>query len=219
MEGFTEEHQSKLKEAKVLVIGAGGLGSPVLLYLAAAGIGSIGIVEFDTVSLSNLNRQVLYTHSDVGKSKAKLAGKIVRNVNPYCEINVLEEKWEDKERALNIAKNYEIIVDCTDNYSSRLLTDLISRELCIPFVYGAIYNYEGQVSVFNYKGCRGYRDFIKEEPEKRQKQVGVLGPLPGIIGSIQAVEVIKIVSGTGEVLADKMLICSVKYNRYQVLEL
>lgn len=218
IDSFTEEEQQKIKKAKVLVIGAGGLGSPVLLYLTAAGVGTIGIVEFDTVDLSNLNRQVLYASSDIGAEKAKLLSDPLIALNPNCTILTIAEKW-GVDNALSIATDYDIIVDCTDNYETRYLSDEISRKLSIPMIYGAIYQMEGQVAVFNYKGSKSYSDLFPKSAEAHyQKAGGVIGPIAGVIGSMQAAEALKIITGLGEVLANKMFTISLKYNRSKLVD-
>lgn len=151
--------QTKLNNAKVLVIGAGGLGSPVLIYLAAAGIGTIGIVDDDIVSLSNLQRQILYKSSEIGKIKAEIAKQRLLENNPD---NIIETYITriNSANASDLARNYDIIVDCTDNYDSRYVIDTVSKQLNIPMVYGAISKYSGQVSVFNYKGVNRTRIYL-----------------------------------------------------------
>ncbi len=204
-----EEGQLKLKNAKVLVIGAGGLGSPILLYLTAAGIGTIGIIDFDNIEESNLQRQVLFSSADVGKPKSYTAKEKLEKKNPFISITAYNEKLTPK-NAISLFKKYDIIVDGTDNFSTRYLIN----DACVltnkPLVYGAIHRFEGQVAVFNYKGSATYRCLFPEPPEEGSVQtcseVGVIGILPGIIGSFQANEVLKMVLGIGEILSDKLLI-------------
>ncbi len=211
---FGIQGQKKLKAAKVLVVGAGGLGSPVLLYLAAAGVGTIGIVDFDSVDDSNLQRQVLYTINDVGLSKAETAKKKLTALNPYITINVYKEAYT-KDNALRIIENYDIVADGTDNFPTRYLTN----DACVLAnkvnVYASIFRFEGQVSVFNYldkNGERGpnYRDLFPSPPPPGMvpncAEGGVLGVLPGIIGSMQANEVIKIITGVGEPLSGRLFL-------------
>ncbi|WP_394758372.1 molybdopterin-synthase adenylyltransferase MoeB, partial [Flavobacterium sp.] len=211
---FGIEAQEKLKAAKVLVIGAGGLGSPLLLYLTAAGVGKIGIVEFDVVDESNLQRQVLYDVSDIGKSKAKTAKKKLSKLNPHILIEVFEKPFT-AQNAKKISKDYDIIADGTDNFPTRYLTN----DVCVLYdkvnVYASIFRFEGQVSVFNYvekNGERGpnYRDLFPEPPPPGTvpscAEGGVLGVLPGIIGSLQANEVIKIITGVGEPLSGRLFL-------------
>ena len=219
IDGFSPEHQEKLKKARVLVIGAGGLGSPLLLYLTAAGVGNIGLVEKDTVALVNLQRQILYSSDEVGQSKAILSARRLRALNPDCQVTVFKDWWTE-ELGFIIAGNYDLIVDCSDNYESRYTSDAISLHFAIPFVYGAIFQLEGQLSVFNYQGCKSYREFFPDAKNTAVKSpIGVLGPVPGIIGSMQAAETIKIITGLGEVMAGKLFIMSLLNNRFQIIKL
>ena len=211
---FNVEGQKKLKAAKVLCIGSGGLGSPLLLYLAAAGIGHLGIVDFDVVDDSNLQRQVLFTVDDVGKSKAETAKKRLEALNPHIKITVYNMPFT-KDNALELVKDYDVVVDGTDNFPTRYLVN----DACVLAnkvnVYGSIFRFEGQVSVFNYlneDGTRGpnYRDMFPEPPPPglvpNCAEGGVLGVLPGIIGSMQASEVIKVITGVGEPLAGRLFL-------------
>lgn len=211
---FGMEGQEKLKAAKVLVIGAGGLGSPVLLYLTAAGVGTIGIVDFDVVDESNLQRQVLFSTQDIGKSKAETAVQKLSHQNPHIKFHIHNLKLA-KENALGIFKEYDVIVDGSDNFPTRYLVN----DACIitdkPLVFGSIFKFEGQVTVFNYKtkaGERGptYRCLFPEPPAEGEvpncSEIGVLGVLPGMIGSMQANEAIKVFTGIGESLSGKLLI-------------
>jgi len=211
---FGREGQEKLKRAKVLVIGSGGLGSPVLLYLAAAGVGHIGIVDFDVVDDSNLQRQVLFTVDDVGQSKAQTAKKRIEALNPYIEVTVHETRFT-KDNALDIIKDYDVVADGTDNFPTRYLVN----DACVlsgkTNVYASIYRFEGQVSVFNQPledGTRGpnYRDLFPSPPPPGLvpscAEGGVLGILPGIIGTMQASEVIKVITGVGDTLAGRLFL-------------
>ena len=202
-----ESGQEKLKSAKVLVIGAGGLGCPVLQYLTAAGIGTVGIIDFDLVDESNLQRQILYSIDDIGKNKALAAKNRLEKLNPFVNFTIYQERLTTK-NALSLFNQYDIVVDGTDNFSTRYLVNdacLITNK---PLVYGAIYKFEGQVSVFNYKNGPSYRCLFPEPPKAGSvpscSEVGVIGVLPGIIGSMQANEVIKIILGLGEVLSEKL---------------
>ena len=211
---FGVEGQIKLKEAKVLVIGSGGLGSPVLLYLTAAGIGNIGIVDFDVVDESNLQRQILFTVDDKGNSKAETAKKRLLGLNPHVNITVHNTRFTS-ENAMDIIKDYDIVADGTDNFPTRYLVN----DACVlagkTNVYASIFRFEGQVSVFNYEnedGTRGpnYRDMFPEPPPPglvpNCAEGGVLGVLPGIIGSMQAAEVIKVITGIGEPLVGRLFL-------------
>jgi sulfur-carrier protein adenylyltransferase/sulfurtransferase len=208
LEGFGIEKQQLLHNAKVLVIGAGGLGVPVLQYLTAMGIGTIGIVEHDNISLTNLQRQVLYTTQDEGKPKLQMAIHRLKQLNP--EVNLIpHDTWLLPENALQIIAYYDVVVDCSDNFGTRYLVNDACVLLSKPFVYGAIHKYEGQVSVFNYNGSATYRCLFPEQPEPGTMQncsdIGVLGILPGIIGTYQANETVKIICGIGEPLQNQLL--------------
>ena len=204
-----EVGQEKLKAAKVLVIGAGGLGCPVLQYLTAAGVGTIGIIDFDVVDETNLQRQILFTINDIGKNKAITAKERLEQLNPYVKFEVYPEKVTPK-NALEIFKHYDVVVDGTDNFSTRYLVN----DACVitekPLIYGAIYKFEGQVSVFNYQGGPTYRCLFPEPPKAGSvpncSDVGVLGVLPGLIGTQQANEVLKIILEIGVPLSGKLLI-------------
>ncbi len=211
---FGAEGQQKLSVAKVLIVGAGGLGCPMLSYLTAAGIGVIGIIDDDVVDESNLQRQVLYTTEDIGKSKAEVAAEKLRLANPLITIHVYEERLT-AENAIEIFESYDIVADGTDNFPTRYLVNDACVILAKTNVYGSVYRFEGQVSVFNYLQEDGtfspnYRDLYPEPPEPGSvpncAEGGVLGVLPGIIGTMQASEIIKIASGVGEPLIGKLLL-------------
>jgi molybdopterin/thiamine biosynthesis adenylyltransferase/rhodanese-related sulfurtransferase len=206
---FDEEAQWKLKNAKVIVIGAGGLGCPVLQYLTAAGVGTITIVDEDRISLSNLQRQILYHVNDLGNSKSDTAVTKLRLLNPNVHFNSINKKITSA-NALTILKDHHLIVDCTDNFPTRYLINDACVLLNIPFVYGSIFRYEGQVSVFNFNGSPNYRDLYPAPPAPDSvpncEEGGVLGVLPGIIGSLQANEAIKMITGLGQPLSGKLLL-------------
>lgn len=211
---FGMEGQKKLKSSKVLAIGTGGLGSPMLQYLAAAGVGTIGIVDFDVVESSNLQRQVLFGESDVGQSKVKVAKKKLEDINPHINIEVHETRLTS-ENALEIMDGYDVVADGTDNFPTRYLVNDASIFLDIPNVYGSIFQFEGQVAVFNYTDENGekgpnYRDLFPTPPPPglvpNCAEAGVLGVLPGIIGSLQANEVIKVLTGIGKPLVGRMFL-------------
>ncbi|MCX2679939.1 HesA/MoeB/ThiF family protein [Galbibacter sp. EGI 63066] len=209
LKGFGAEAQSKLKNAKVLVVGAGGLGVPVLQYLNAMGIGTLGIVENDTVDLSNLQRQVLYGEADVGLSKLEVAKMKLMDQNSETDINA-HETFLNRENALEIIEEYDVVVDATDNFPTRYLINDACVILKKPFVYGALHEFEGQISVFNYKGGPTYRCLFPTMPGKDEvpdcNENGVLGIIPGIIGNLQALETVKVITGIGEVLSGQLLI-------------
>lgn len=208
---FGEESQLKLKAARVLIIGSGGLGSPALLYLTAAGVGTIGIVDFDVVDDSNLQRQVLFDIREIGKPKVEAAKRRLEALNPYVNI-VIHNTHINSGNALEIIKDYDVVADGTDNFPTRYLVNDATLLLDKPNVYGSVFQFEGQVSVFNYvdrNGVRGpnYRDLYPTPPPPGLvpscAEGGVLGVLPGIIGSFQALEVIKIITGVGEPLSGR----------------
>ncbi len=201
--------QEKLAAAKVLVIGAGGLGCPVLQYLAAAGVGTLGIADADNIEISNLQRQVLYTEEEIGQSKALTAAKKLISLNPNIKIQT-HIVYIDSTNALELLRDYDIIVDGSDNFATRYLVNDACIILSKPMVSGAVYKFEGQVSVFNYKKGPTYRCIFPEPPNANESpncaDIGVVATLPGIIGTIQANEVIKIITGIGEVLSGRLLV-------------
>ena len=214
LDEFGLENQLKLKQSRVLVIGAGGLGSPALLYLAAAGIGKIGIVDFDNVDMTNLQRQVIFTSEDVGKNKADAAADRLKGLNPLIEIKSYPLKITSA-NALDLLKDYDVVLDGSDNFPTRYLINDACVLLRKPLVHGSILKFEGQVSVFNLQKedktfSANYRDLFPQPPSPESipncEQAGVLGVLPGMIGSLMANEVIKIITGIGKPLADKLLI-------------
>lgn len=225
LEGFGIAAQEKLANAKVLVIGAGGLGCPILQYLAAAGVGHLGIADYDNISFSNLNRQILFGQADLGKSKVAIAASKVHALNNLVQITSYQEQWN---QALSIAHfpNYDIIVDATDNFASRYLINDGCVLLNKPLVFGAVSKYEGQVAVFN-KEQHGiavnYRDLFPEPPKNDEvmncAEGGVLGVIPGIIGVMQATEVIKLLTGVGQILANQLVTYNALTNDYLKVQL
>ncbi|EGV44372.1 dinucleotide-utilizing protein [Bizionia argentinensis JUB59] len=203
-----EVGQLKLKQSKVLVIGAGGLGCPVLQYLTAAGIGTIGVIDHDVVEQSNLQRQILFTIADIGLSKAECAVKRLRLLNPFINFTSYSKKLSI-DNAIKLFENYDIIVDGTDNFPTRYLINDAAVITNKPIVFGSILKFEGQVSVLNFKNGPTYRCLFPVSPKPNEvpncTDIGVLGILPGIIGSLQANEVLKIVLGLGMVLSGKLL--------------
>ena len=210
--------QQKLSNARVLVVGAGGLGCPVLQYLAAAGVGTIGIVDGDFVNESNLQRQILYKTVDVGQPKADCASRALTALNPLVNTKPMADFLTSK-NAIEIVDNYDIVVDGTDQIHTRYLLDDVCWLLDKPLVYGAIHKFEGQVSVFNYQNGPTYRDLFPTPPNPESiptcNDVGVLGVLPGIMGNMQANEVLKIILGYGEVLSGKLWLFNAKTNTTQ----
>jgi len=214
--------QRKLKAAKVLLVGAGGLGSPLGLYLAAAGVGTVGLVDFDVVDATNLQRQVLYGSSDVGRSKLDAAAERLRDVNPHVEI-IPHEVRLTSENALRILEPYDVVVDGTDNFPTRYLVNDACVLLGKPNVYGSIFRFEGQVSVFFAEKGPCYRCLFPEPPPPGLvpscAEGGVLGVLPGIVGSLQALETIKLILGAGESLIGRLLLFDALMLRWRELKL
>jgi adenylyltransferase/sulfurtransferase len=209
---FNIEGQKKLKNAKVLVIGTGGLGAPLLLYLTAAGVGTIGIVDMDVVDDSNLQRQVLFTVKDVGRPKVEVAAERLTQLNPHVKFVTYNTQFYSS-NAFDILKDYDVVADGTDNFPTRYLVNDASVLLGKTNVYGSIFRFDGQVTVFNYQYENGevgpnYRDLYPEPPPPGLvpscAEGGVLGVLPGIIGSMQASEVIKVITGVGDPLVGRL---------------
>lgn len=200
-----EAGQLKLCQAKVLVIGAGGLGAPVLQYLVAAGIGKIGIVDADVVSLSNLQRQILYKENEIGEPKAQKAKANLQQLNSEVEIKTYPFILE-RSNAADIIRDYDMVMGCTDNFASRVCIDKETKIQGKTFIHGSISEFEGQVSVFNFKGGPSYTDLFPDTPDETNLPKGVMGVLPGIIGSLMACETIKIITGLGEVLSGKLMV-------------
>ena len=216
------EGQERLKAARVLIVGAGGLGSPVALYLAAAGVGRLGLVDFDSVDVSNLQRQILYGASDVGRSKLEAASVRLRETNPHVEVQPHVCRL-DSSNALEILEPYDVIVDGTDNFATRYLVNDACVLLGKPNVYGSIFRFEGQVSVFWGDRAPCYRCLFAEPPPPDAvpscAEGGVLGVLPGIIGSLQANEAIKLILGAGEPLVGRLLLFEALGMRFRELRL
>ncbi|MDZ7955936.1 molybdopterin-synthase adenylyltransferase MoeB [Nostoc sp. DedQUE09] len=216
------EGQKRLKAASVMCIGTGGLGSPLLLYLAAAGIGRIGIVDFDVVDTSNLQRQVIHGTSWVGKPKIESAKNRIHEINPYCQVDLYETRLTS-ENALDLIQPYDIVVDGTDNFPTRYLVNDACVLLNKPNVYGSILRFEGQATVFNYEGGPNYRDLFPEPPPPGMvpscAEGGVLGILPGIIGLIQATEAVKIILGQGNTLSGRLLLYNALDMKFRELKL
>jgi sulfur-carrier protein adenylyltransferase/sulfurtransferase len=209
MPEVTAEGQRRLKAARILCIGAGGLGSPAALYLAAAGVGAIGIVDFDEVDLSNLQRQILHGTKDIGRSKLESARDRLRDINPEIEIELHECRFSS-ENASQLVTQYDLVVDGSDNFPTRYLSNDVCVFACKPNVYGSVFRFEGQTTVFApHLGGPCYRCLFPEPPPPDSvpncAQAGVLGVLPGIIGMLQAIETIKLIVGIGEPLVGRLL--------------
>jgi adenylyltransferase/sulfurtransferase len=214
------EGQQKLKSASVCVIGAGGLGSPALLYLAAAGIGRIGIVDDDSVDLTNLQRQIIHSNAAIGEPKTESAARRINELNPDVTVEIHNCRL-GVENALDILVNYDIILDGVDNIPTRYIISDACEILGKPWVYGSIFRFEGQISLFNFEGGPNYRDLFPDPPPPESvpscAEAGVLGVLPGVIGSIQATEALKVILGIGENLSGKLLIYDAKNLDFKTL--
>jgi len=215
-----EEGQKRLLNASVMVIGAGGLGSPALLYLAAAGIGRIGIIDDDRVDITNLQRQVIHATASVGSLKVESAAIRIKQLNPEVEV-VEHEVRLNVENALELLAGYDVIIDGTDNFPTRYTVSDACEILGTPWVFGSIHRFEGQVSVFNHEGGPNYRDLFPSAPPPELApncaEAGVLGVLPGIVGSIQAAEAIKLILGIGEPLSGQLLVIDAKTMKMRAL--
>ena len=212
--GFGQAAQQKLKGARVLVVGVGGLGAPLLSYLVAAGVGTVGLVDFDVVEASNLHRQVLFTEDDVGHSKVEVAAERLRRQNPHVRLETHNVKLSS-DNALAIIQEYDIVADGSDNFATRYLVNDACVLLNKVNVYAAIFRFEGQVAVFNHPDAQGgrgpnYRDLFPQPPLPGTvpscAEGGVLGVLPGVVGSLQANEVIKVITGLGEPLSGRLFL-------------
>jgi adenylyltransferase/sulfurtransferase len=216
------EGQKRLKAASVLCIGTGGLGSPLLLYLAAAGIGRLGIVDFDVVDHSNLQRQVIHGTSWVGKPKISSAKHRIHEINPFCQVDAYNTRISSQ-NALELIQPYDIVVDGTDNFPTRYLVNDACVLLNKPNVYGSIFRFEGQATVFNYQEGPNYRDLYPEPPPPGMvpscAEGGVLGILPGIIGVIQATETVKIILRQGNTLSGRLLLFNALEMKFRELKL
>lgn len=212
--------QQKLTDAKVLVVGCGGLGCPILLYLTAAGVGTIGLMDDDLVTLSNLQRQVLYQQADIGKPKVSIAEERLMALNNEVSFRVYQERLTPQ-NAISIFSQYDIIVDATDNFATRYLINDACVLIHKPFVSGAISKFEGQVSVFNYNNGPTYRDLFPTPPPPELAPncsiQGIMGVVTGIVGSLQANEVIKLITEIGEVLGGKLLLLDLLSNQQRVI--
>ncbi|MGY3090617.1 molybdopterin/thiamine biosynthesis adenylyltransferase/rhodanese-related sulfurtransferase [Hymenobacter sp. UYAg731] len=212
--------QQKLKAARVLVVGCGGLGCPVLQYLAAAGVGTLGLLDFDTVDDSNLQRQVLYAPADVGRPKAVVAAEKLRAQNPFIALQT-HQVVLSAANALALFAEYDLVVDCSDNFATRYLVNDACVVLGKALVFGAIFKFEGQVSVFNYQNGPTYRCLHPVPPAPGEApncaEIGVLGVLPGLIGTMQANEALKIILEIGEVLSGRLLLVDALSMRFQTI--
>lgn len=212
-----EAGQQKLLQAKILVIGAGGLGCPILQYLTAAGVGEIGIADDDVVALNNLHRQVLYTENHVGKLKVEAATEVLQRMNSGIKINQHIVRLDNK-NILPIIRLYDVVIDATDNIPTRYIVNDACHLHKKPLIYGSILRFEGQLAVFNYQTSVTYRDLFPQQPKENEiadcNEAGVIGVLPGIIGSLQAAEAIKIITGIGQVASGKLITYNMLQNSF-----
>ena len=219
LEEIGEEGQAKLKNAKILIIGVGGLGSPSILYLAAAGIGTLGLVDFDTVEENNLQRQIIHSVKDLKKSKLESAKESILNLNPEVKLNLHNTRINEKNA--EIVKDYDIIIDATDNLQVRYFINDACLKFNKPLIYGGISKFEGQVSVFNYKNGPCFRCFIKEDKRSilNCNETGVLSSIPGVIGTIEATEALKIILDKGEILSGRLLFYDALNSKFREIKI
>jgi adenylyltransferase/sulfurtransferase len=219
---FGRAGQSRLKQGSVLIVGAGGLGSPAALYLAAAGVGRIGLVDFDAIDITNLQRQVIYTTKDVGQPKLDVSAQRLRELNPEIDV-VTHSARLTRDNALDVIANYDVVIDGTDNFPTRYLVNDACVLLQKPYVYGSILRFDGQVSVFDAQHGPCYRCLFREPPPPglvpNCAEGGVLGVLPGIIGSLQALEAVKLLSGVGDTLVGRLILFDGLTMRFRELKL
>jgi adenylyltransferase/sulfurtransferase len=217
-----EDGQRMLKKSRVLLVGAGGLGSPVALYLSAAGVGTLGLVDFDSVDLSNLQRQILHGSSGIGSPKIDSARDRLRDINPNVHVEAYETRLTAS-NALDIARDYDLIIDGTDNFATRYLVNDTSVLLGVPNVYGSVYRFEGQASVFGAPAGPCYRCLFREPPPPDLipscAEAGVLGVVPGLVGTIQATEAIKMLLGLGDTLVGRLLLFDAMAMSFRTLEI
>lgn len=205
---FGKKGQEKISESNVLVVGAGALGCPVLMYLASAGVGTIGVLDSDEVDITNLHRQVIYTDDDLGSPKAVAASSRLKSMNPNINVKTHLVRLH-KDNALDIFSSYDLVIDCTDNFPSKFLVNDACVMLNKPCIIGGVLRFSGQLSVYNYNGGPTFRCFLQEEPDYLEapscSEAGVIGMIPGIIGTMQALEALKILAGIGETLSGRLL--------------
>lgn len=216
-----EEGQTRLANSRVLIVGVGGLGSPVALYLAGAGVGTIGLVDDDVVSESNLQRQVLYEQSQIGQLKVEMAARRLRNLNPHCRIETHAGRL-DADNANGLIAGYDLVIDCSDNYATRYLIDDVCTALGKTWVYGSIGQFSGQVTVFTTDCSMRYADLYAEREAlcSMPKRIeGVIGAVPGVIGSIQASEAIKTIVGIKDILAGRLFTIDLLTMTTNIIEL
>ncbi len=217
---FGLDGQRKLAAANVLIVGAGGLGVPVMQYLAGMGVGKMTLMDGDVVSLSNLQRQVMYRTVDVGKKKVEVAERYIQGLNQEVQVTIVDEMLSKENAELQV-KSRDVVVDCTDSIEARYVINDACEKENVPFVYGALYRHEGHVSIFNYQGSVSYRDVYPDDSAKVENcnEIGVLGVLPGIIGCYQAMEAVKVLTGLGDTLAGKLLVVDAMNMEHHIFQL
>lgn len=216
-----EEGQTKIKNAKVLVVGAGGLGCPVMQYLAATGIGSIGVADNDVVDVSNLQRQVFYSFDDIGKMKAIVAGARIKRINSLVDVRIITNRLSWK-NALDILAGFDLVADCTDNLESRLLINDACILQGIPMIHAAVHKYQGQVAVFNYLGGPSYRCLFPDLEHDLPGSANILGIysiIPGMIGLHQVNEILKVITGMGTTLSGQLLVYNAMDNKFFLMDI
>ena len=215
------EGQELIQNSSILIVGVGGLGSPIALYLVAAGVGRIGLIDDDNVSLSNLQRQVLFCEDEVGQSKVECAKRRLNALNSTTIIDTYNTRLS-RENADTIISNYDIVIDGCDNYETRYLINDTCVKLGKPYIYGAIGEFSGQISVFNYMGGKTYRDLYPDEEllcSMPRSTIGVVGSIPGLVGTIQATEAIKIITNSGVILSNKLYIIDMLNMNNQIINI
>ncbi|MBI2668062.1 HesA/MoeB/ThiF family protein [Candidatus Woesearchaeota archaeon] len=219
LEEIGEEGQNKLKNSKILIIGVGGLGSPSVLYLAASGIGTLGLVDFDTVEENNLQRQIIHSVKNLKKSKLESAKESILNINPNVKLNLHNIRINDKN--IELINDYDLVIDCTDNLQARYSINDACLKFNKPLIYGGISKFEGQVSVFNYKNGPCFRCFIEEDERNilNCNETGVLSSLPGVIGTIEATEALKIILDKGEILSGRLLFYDALKSKFREIKI
>jgi len=221
LDNIGQEGQNRLKKAKILIIGAGGLGCPILTYIAASGIGKIGIIDHDQITISNLNRQTIYNLNNIHKNKTYYSKQYIKRINPKCETSIYNYELNNQ-NAINIIKNYDIIIDASDNFNTRYIIDEICYKLHKIHIYGAINKYEGQISVFNYKNNTRYSDLYPKQLNllnNNCNSTGIIGVMTSTIGTLQATESIKIILGIGEILNGITLIYNLLNNSFKKIKI
>ena len=212
--------QEALRHARVLIVGMGGLGCPAAQYLAAAGVGSLGLMDYDTVNLSNLHRQILYKENDIGQHKAEMAKRALQEINSEIEILAIMD-WLTEDNAVELFKSFDLVIDGSDNFRTKYLINDASVLTHTPWIYASIYKFQGQLSVFNYKSGPTYRCLFPTTTNRNIscEEVGVMGPLPGVLGTLQASEAIKIILNTDGVLSGKLKLIDLLTHQDKLIEI